>query len=304
MKARGLGRGLSGLIKITEAAPTETAGPPPRGTVAPPPEIAAPTGAATPTALAVTEIVPNPFQPREVFDEESLSELADSIREHGILQPVVVRRGVRGYELIAGERRWRAAQRVGLATVPAIVRAATDAEMQTLALVENLQREDLNAIEKARALRALMRNLSLTQDDVAARVGKSRATIANLMRLLELPAAVQTLVEAGSLSGAHARALLRARGDDRRIRLANEAVEAGWSVREIERRTGSEVSTAGPSRAKPAPTENPYLTDVTTRIRQALATKVRLLPKGQGGTIEIAYHDARDLDRLLDLFGA
>ena len=311
MKPKRLGRGLSGLIKTTDGA-TEELAPPPRGTVAPAkpkaapvaPAEAPPAPSAAPLAIAISEIVPNPFQPREVFDDEALQELAASIKEHGVLQPIVVRRGVRGYELIAGERRWRAATLAGLTTLPAVVRPATDPEMQTLALVENLQREDLNAIEKARALRAMMRNLELTQEAVAERVGKARATIANLLRLLELPDEVQTMVEAGALSGAHARALLRAKTPDRRLRLAREAVQAGWSVREIERRTAGDTSSAGAPRAKPATTENPYVADVVDRVRKALGTKVRILPKGSGGTIEIAYHDARDLDRLLELFGA
>lgn len=307
MKAKRLGRGLSGLIKATDEVEAPTA-PPARGTVAPGPASPTapprPAATASPGLVAVTEIRPNPFQPRETFDETSLDELTASIRVHGVLQPVVLRRGVRGYELIAGERRWRAAQKAGLSEIPAVVRAATDAEMQTLALVENLQREDLNAVEKARALRAMMRNLELTQEAVAGQVGKARATIANLLRLLELPDVVQAMVEDGSLSGAHARALLRAKSDDRRIRLAREAVQGGWSVREIERRTAGDTAPNAATRAKPAGKEDPYVSDVVDRLRTALGTKVRMLPKGQGGTIEVAYHDARDLDRLLELFGA
>ena len=303
MKAKRLGRGLSGLIKTTEEGAAQAEAPPARGGVAPPPRAEEAPATAGPGRVSVAEIRPNPFQPRETFDEAALEELAASIRAHGVLQPVVLRRGVRGYELIAGERRWRAAQKAGLAEIPAVVRPATDAEMQTLALVENLQREDLNAVEKARALRAMMRNLDLTQDAVAGRVGKARATIANLLRLLELPEPVQAMVEAGTLGGAHARALLRARTDDRRLRLAQEAVRSGWSVREIERRTAGDAGTGAP-RAKPSATEDPYLADVVDRLRAALGTKVRVVPKGAGGSIEVAYHDARDLDRLLELFHA
>lgn len=308
MKAKRLGRGLSGLIKTTEGTAAEAAdtAPPARGTVAPGPSAAPARGpaAAGPGLVPVAEIRPNPFQPRETFDEAALEELAESIRTHGVLQPVVLRRGVRGYELIAGERRWRAAQKTGLSEIPAVIRPATDAEMQTLALVENLQREDLNAVEKARALRSMMRNLELTQESVASQVGKARATIANLLRLLELPDEVQAMVESGSLSGAHARALLRAKTDERRLRLAKEAVQGGWSVREIERRTAGDAGSKGGGRAQPATREDPYLADIVDRLRTALGTKVRMLPKGAGGTIEVAYHDARDLDRLLELFGA
>ena len=329
MKAKRLGRGLSGLIKTTDKE--EAAAPPARET-RPPDEKpkaakkratarpksdrgggkatagrpgdqgAAPSSGSSQVAhLPIDELARNPYQPRTLFDPVALAELADSVREHGILQPIVVRLGALGYEIVAGERRWRAAQEAGLKSVPALVRAATDEEMQTLALVENLQREDLNAMEKARALRAMMRNLALTQEAVASRVGKARATIANVLRLLELPKGVQELVESGALTGGHARALLRAKSAAERLRLAKRAIDEGWSVREIERRTSS---TPAPTRAKPDRSEDPYVADLEERASRALGTKVALRPKGSGGSIQIAYHDAQDLDRLLQIFGA
>ncbi len=301
MKAKkGLGRGLSGLIHRTDEPPTRTA-PPPAVAAAKEAERAAAleAGGAIVRDLAVGEVRPNPFQPRKQFRPEELQDLVASILEVGILQPIVVRPGPLGFELIAGERRLRAATEAGLETLPALVRDATDEEMQLLALVENLQRVDLNAMEKARALKSLMRNLGLTQEDAAARVGKARATIANLVRLLELPDEVQALVEEGRLAGAHARAVLGAKGRERRIQLALAAAKSGWSVREIERRVKADAE-AGGVRKTPAPTEDIYLQDVAERMQRALGTRVRIRAKGAGGTIDIRYHDATELDRLLE----
>jgi ParB family chromosome partitioning protein len=250
--------------------------------------------------IPVGEIRSNPFQPRTTFSAESLEELEASIREHGILQPVVVRKAGAGYELVAGERRLRAAEALGLDQIPAVVREASDEDMQTLALVENLQREDLNAMEKARALKAMMRNFGITQDEVATRVGKARTTVANLLRLLDLPPEVQEMVEAGLLSGAHARAILQAQGAKRRRDLAQLAVRRGLSVRELER-----LARAGPTigkRRKAAP--DPYLADLENRLRAALSCDVRMARSGKGGRIEIRYRDPDDLDRLLEMMGA
>lgn len=323
MKSKRLGRGLGNLLNRTdpEAVPAER--PPPRTAAAVPAtprvrvdlDVEVPGGTAGSSVgpatseaggdrirqLPVARLRPNPFQPRTTFGADALEELVASIREHGMLQPIVVRTtGDGAHEIIAGERRLRAAQALGLATVPALVRSASDEEMQTLALVENLQREDLNAMEKARALKAMMRNFDLRQEDVASRVGKARTTIANILRLLDLPDAIQGLVEGGTLTGAHARALLQAQGTDRRLQLAKLAVERGWSVREVERRARS-GPTLGKRRARP---EDPYIRDLEQRLRQVLATEVRLQPRGKGGRIEVTYHDPDDLDRLLELLRA
>jgi ParB family chromosome partitioning protein len=250
--------------------------------------------------VEVSALRPNPFQPRTQFREEPLEDLKASIREHGILQPIVVRRSATGYEVIAGERRLRAARALDLATVPVVVRDASDEDMQTLALVENLQREDLNAIEQARALRSMMANFGWTQEDVATRVGKARTTIANMVRLLDLPTEIQGWVEGGALSGAHARALLQAKGDERRVQLAKLAMEGGWSVREVERRaaTGPTLGKRKEGRA------DPFLEDLEGRLRQALGVPARIQRRGKGGRIEIRFHDADELDRLLHQMGA
>lgn len=287
---KGLGRGLSGLIHRTDEMPPSRTEPPPNHE---------PPAGQVIEALPVGEVRPNPYQPRKQFQPDELQDLVASIREVGILQPVVVRRGPLGFELIAGERRLRAAKEAGLERIPALVRAASDEEMQLLALVENLQRVDLNAIEKARAITSLMRNLDLTQEAVATRVGKARTTIANIVRLLDLPTEVQTLVEEGRLAGAHARAVLAAKGRDVRVRLARAAAEAGWSVREIERRAKA-VGETRPARRAPKPTEDIYLQDVGERLQRALGTRVRIRGKGAGGIIEIHYADAGELDRVLD----
>jgi len=295
MKAKRLGRGLSGLISRTDRGEDPADEAPDRangdeGERAPgQPVVSLPTDA----------IRPNPYQPRTAFDGDDLAGLEASIREHGILQPLVVRRSAAGHELIAGERRLRAARKLRLAEVPVVVRAATDEEMKTLAPVENLQRVDLNAMEKARALRSMMRNFGLTQEAVAARVGKARTTIANIVRLLDLPDGVQSMVEAGVLTGAQARAVLQADGAERRIRLAEGARTHGWSVREIERRA-RQGPTVG-RRRKPE-TADPYVQDLEQRRTRALGTRVTLhVRKGrEGGTIEIAFHDNDVLDGILE----
>ena len=317
MKPKRLGRGLSGLITRTDV---NVGGTPPAGAQALPAgstvpasmasrlsPVAPPVSGSTPPEIGVRNLPlsawhPNPDQPRAVFDEAALQELTDSVRAHGILQPIVVRRSIVGFEVLAGERRLRAAKAAGLTEIPVLVREATDEEMQTLALVENVQREDLNALEKARALRAMMSNFGLTQDQLAGRVGKARTTIANILRLLELSPEIQRWVEEGRLSGAHARALLLAKGPEKRLTLARLAVELGLSVREVERRAASE---GGPSSAARGPgTGDPFLADLVKRLERALSTNVRIRPKGKGGKIEVRYHDATELDRLLELMRA
>ena len=300
MKPKRLGRGLSGLIsKTEEEVPSREQG---RTPAAPPPPGPARGTQVPVTELPIADIRANPYQPRAEVDPASLAELQDSIREHGVLQPVVVRQALVGYELIAGERRLQAARGLGMERIPAVVRDATDEEMQTLALVENVQRVDLNALEKARALRSMMNNFSLTQAEVATRVGKARATISNLLRLLELPPEVQAFVAEGRLTEGHARAILMAKGTERRLELARLAMEGGGlSVRELERLAGA----AAPKRRPRGPTkEDPYVLDLEDRLRKALSTKVRLARRGQGGTIHIDYHDADELDRLLEILGA
>jgi len=249
--------------------------------------------------LPVGDIEPNPFQPRSIFGEADLADLMTSIGEHGLLQPVVVRRGSSGFELIVGERRLRAVKALGWDRIPAVVRPAQDQEMQTLALVENLQRVDLNAIEKAKSLKAMMRNFGLTQEEVAARVGKARTSISNLVRLLDLPGVIQDMISSGDLTGSQARAVLLAHGMERRVALAQRAAREGLTVRKIE--SLAQAERRGP---RDAADVDPYVADLEGRLREALGTRVQLVPRGQGGTISVGYHDANELERLLELFGA
>lgn len=302
MKQRRLGRGLSGLISRTEeeAAEEQKAKPvvPEEGSQAA--MVVEPERGPVRT-LAVEEIRVNPYQPRTAFSDEGIEELKGSIEKHGVLQPLVVRTSEEGYELIAGERRLRAARAVGLVKVPVVLRAASDEEMQALALVENVQRVDLNAMEKARAIRSMMANFGLTQDQVATEVGKARTTIANFVRLLDLPPEVQQFVEGGDLSGAQARAILRAKTAEARIRLAEHAVEHGWSVREIEKRTKEAKPTATSTPLASGGADDPYLRDIETRLERALVAPVALKKKKQGGLLEIRWNDPNDLDRLIEM---
>ncbi len=251
--------------------------------------------------VPLAEIVPNRYQPRREFAEAELAELAASILEHGVLQPVVVRTTEEGYELIAGERRFRACQRIGRETVPAVVRQASDDQMLELALIENLQREQLNAIEVALGYQALMERLHLTQEDVALRVGKSRSGVANTLRLLDLPTDLQSRVAAGELSGGHARALLALGDADAQRALAERAATEGLSVREVEsavRRLSKpkpveEVAPVDPSLA-------PYFHDLEDQLREALGTRVTLVPRGEKGRIVIEYFSREELEGVLD----
>ncbi len=279
---RRLGRGLGGLLQSTVPEPT-----------------AAEVKAAD--ELPVDQVRANPYQPRRRFDPSALEELRASIQEHGLLQPIVVRRGpAGGYEIVAGERRFRASKLLGHTHVRAIVRDVDDAGMQTLALVENLQRADLNPLEKARALKAMMGAQGLTQEGVAARVGKDRTTVANLLRLLELPEDVRVLLEEERLTSGQAKALLQIPGDARRSQAAALAVEKNWTSREIERYA---QLTPGAKRRTPKATD-PFLHDIEERLRRALSSAVRVRARGKGGTIEIDYADAIQLDAILDRLGA
>lgn len=277
-----LGRGLGGLLQSTVPEPTAE-------------EVRAS------DSLPVEEIRTNPYQPRRHFDQAALAELQSSIAEHGVLQPIVVRRGPQGFELVAGERRLRAAKALGLERIPAVVRSVDDAAMQTLALVENLQREDLGPLEKARALRSMMSAQGLTQEAVADRVAKDRATIANLMRLLELPADVQELLDTGKLSAGQARAILQVQGDTRRSQLAQLVVERGLSVRDVERY--ARLSPGTKKKAAGGGASDPFLADLENRLRLSLSAKVAVKKKGRGGLITIQYGDASQLDAILSRMG-
>ncbi len=250
---------------------------------------------------AVEDIRPSKSQPRKHFNAVSIEELAASIHEKGLIQPLVLRKlgPGEGYELIAGERRWRAAQKAGIMEVPAIIRQAEDDEVMELALVENLQREDLNPVDEARAYKLLMDTTLMTQEQIAARIGKSRVAVANAVRLLTLdPTALEALTE-GKISAGHARALLSA-PEQRRKPLLREIIERGLSVRQTE-----EQAKKTPRQASRQPVKkDPNLKALELRLSRALGTKVHLRPgKGKGsGSISVAYTSLDDLDRLMELF--
>lgn len=285
MKRRALGRGLSSLIPSSETRPRELASAVRR--VAPP-------GAAL--EIDLDSIQPNRAQPRAGFDESAILSLANSLKNNGVMQPVVVRPLPDGrYELVAGERRWRAAQRAGLLKIPAVVRDVEEHRLLEHALVENLQREDLNPIEEARAYRILVEEQGLTQQEVADRVGKQRATVANLLRLLSLAPAVQELVRSGQLSMGHARALLALPDPARQEQLGRRAVREGLSVRQVERLASRSGGKVGAARVRPL---DPNVVAAENALQTALGTKVRIAWAGNGGWIQVRFHGGEELDRL------
>ncbi len=300
-KRRGLGRGLSALI--------------------PPKPVGDDTSSFSKTGslqIPVEQILPGDGQPRQKFDDVSLSELAESIRAHGIIQPIVVRKrvltpgavgspgllsnslsGPQQYEIIAGERRWRAAQKAGLKTIPVVISDAAPNDTLTLALVENLQREDLNPIEEAEAFHRLHETLGYTQQEIAEAVGKDRTTIANSLRLLKLPSVVRGQVLSGELTMGHARALLALDDADEIEKLGREVVARKWSVRQTEKAAQPANSTR-----KRGPKESESERDVRQRLQRALGTRVDLKQKGGKGSVTVHFASFAELDSLLARFGA
>jgi ParB family transcriptional regulator, chromosome partitioning protein len=289
-RPRRLGRGLEALIATR--APIIDATPAERSAM---------------RAVPIAQIRPNPYQPRKEFDAAELLELQASLRTNGLLNPIAVRPASTGggYELIAGERRLRAAAAIGWKEISVIVREIDDQTLLTLALVENLQRTDLNPMEEAEGYRHLMQNFDLTQAGVAEVTGKDRSTVANLLRLLQLPAAVRRLVHERRLSVGHARALLALEDDARITALAREVVAQGLSVREVEERARQGAAPRKRGRRAAAGVEkrvDPALRHVQDELRRALQTDVRLVDGGSGrGRIEIAYYSTEDLERVIDL---
>jgi len=253
--------------------------------------------------LALTKLRANPYQPRRTFDESALDELASSIRASGLLQPVVVRQTADGFQLIAGERRWRAVERLGWSTIPAVVREADDQTLLTLALIENLQRDDLNPIDEAQGYDRLMSEFHLSANEVAGLVGRDRSTVANALRLLKLPDEVQRQVQGGLLSAGHARALLALSGAGAIRTMADRAVASGWSVRESEHQVHHG---AKPRRSRQKGT-GPQQASIEARriedaLRRHLGTDVRVTAKRRGrGTVTLSYYSNDDLARLLEL---
>jgi ParB family chromosome partitioning protein len=257
-------------------------------------------GATTPSlTVPVGEIVPNTEQPRRHFDEEALDALAGSIRRHGLLQPLVVRRVAGHYELIAGERRLRAATRAGLERVPVVVREAEPGERLELALIENVQRENLTPLEEAEAYRHLIDAYGLTQEEIAVRVGKSRPTITNALRLLALPDAVKAQLESGSLSAGHARAVLAIEGAGAQETFAREITFRGLSKSDAERLAAARRSSA--SRRKPrSGSVDLHLHALAEELTRGLGTRVRIVRRGRGGAIEVEFYSDAELDRLVN----
>jgi ParB family chromosome partitioning protein len=258
--------------------------------------------------VPIDQVRPNPHQPRRSFAEEALSELAASIRAQGVIQPLVVRQVGDDYELIAGERRWRAARLAGLDRVPVIARAAGEADMLRLALVENTQREELNAVDRASAYRRLIDEFGVSQEDLARSVGCSRTAISNTLRLLRLPPEILARITSGHLSEGHGRALLSVQSESERHTIWRRIERDGLSVRETEelvRRTAERPRTSEPRtsrRAGPPPELAPFLTELEDRIRTALGTDAEIAhARTGGGVIRIRYYDAEDLERLVAL---
>jgi len=280
----GLGRGLGALLSPSEPAPLAAA---------------AMVGGGI-QDIPVGDIVPNPQQPRKDFEINALSELAASLRQSGVIQPVVVRRAGQGYQLIVGERRWRAAKLAGLEKIPAVIREATDAESLELALIENLLREDLNPIEEAEAYQKLLAQFAWTQEELAERVGKDRSSIANCLRLLKLPESIQADLRAGRLTMGHARALLSLGSAADQLRLREEILAHSWSVRATE----EDVQRKRSQLPRRPLRRSPEMGALEDTLREALVTRVRLVGNERRGRIEIAYTSREDLDRLTEILTA
>jgi ParB family chromosome partitioning protein len=253
---------------------------------------------AEPTEVDVDAIVPGPMQPRTHFDEGALEGLADSIRSQGVIQPLLVRRRGDRYELIAGERRWRAARLAGLAKVPVVIRDVADKDLLEIALIENIQRENLNPIEEAQAYQRLIENVGLTQEALATRVGRDRSYITNYLRLLKLPDDLQQLVVEGRLSTGHARTILGLSHIDQQRKLARQVIDGGLSVRATEHLVRKAVDGTAPP--KTASAVDPNIRAAETKLRRALGTQVRIVQlRGEGqGKVEISFFSNQDLDRI------
>lgn len=245
--------------------------------------------------VPVALILPNPDQPRKRFDPESISSLASSLKETGVIQPLVVRPLPDGrYELIAGERRWRAAQEAGLEAVPVLLRSVDEVKRLQMAIIENVAREDLNPVEEARACAALIEELGVTKEELARQLGRSRAALSNLIRILDLPDKALDLISEGELSEGHGRALLMMKDEAQRSRLARDAVKGGWSVRELERRASGE-STSTRAKVVLHPDQAAAIADAEEQLESALGTGVKVKPAGKGLKLEIKFSDVEEL---------
>ena len=277
---KGLGKGLGALLQNTEPVSDEV-----KGAI---------------VNLRLNDISPNAEQPRKSFDQDKLAELAASIKENGIIQPIIVCRGTQGYRIVAGERRWRAARLAGLPVVPAIIRELTDVQILQQALIENIQRQDLNPLEEASALERLLKDHQMTQEKLSAVVGRSRPAIANTLRLLQLPEDIQTLVRDELLTAGHARALLAVSGQIQQRKAAQLIIDKDLSVRETEKLV-KRLNLPPKEAKKPDPAYTLSVKDVERRLAGRLGTRVKLKDRKGIGTIQIEYYSNDDLERLIEL---
>lgn len=296
-RPRRLGRGLSSLVgePVSVGVPEVLSESPP-----PPAELPTEDGI---TMVSVSDVTPSPFQARETFDEAALSGLAESIRRSGVMQPIVLRRSEQGYELVAGERRWRAAQQAGLTQVPAVIRKVSDEESAELGLVENVQREDLNPIERARAFALLSTTFQLTHAEIAERVGVSRPSVSNSVRLLELEEPLQARVIDGSLSAGHAKVLLSLTPGNERLAIGERSAASGWSVRRLEHEVGRLLQAA--SAPVSGRTVTAHLAELERQLSEHLGSQVRIRAdaSGQRGRVEISFYDLDHFDGLMSRLG-
>lgn len=248
------------------------------------------------TQVGVGDIEPNPFQPRKKFDNEKLEKLADSIRKHGILEPIIVRRSEDGYQIVVGERRWRASSLAGIDKLPAVVKEISDKQMTEIALIENLQREDLNAVEEAEGYRILIEQFGLTQEDVAQSVGKKRSSIANALRLLTLEREVRQLVADGKLSRGHAKVLLSLADSKQQVQIAHKVVKQQLSVRQLERMINQRPKRSHIKQRR----INPEVKALQEEMQRVLGTRVRLDYNNGKGKIEIEYYSDAELERIFE----
>jgi ParB family transcriptional regulator, chromosome partitioning protein len=274
MKKNGLGKGLGALIRENEQEVNPSV-----------------------TELKIIELEANQNQPRRFFDDQAMQELSGSIKEHGVVQPIIVRKFNDSYQIVAGERRWRAARLAGLKTVPVVIKDYTNVQVMQIALIENLQRQDLNSIEEAIAYKSLIEEHNMTQENISDKIGKSRSAIANTLRLLNLPDEIKNMVVQGKISAGHARALLTIEDKKKQLEIAIKIVEQQLNVRDIEKL----VMQKDLKEEKKEIKKDVEIIELEDRLKKALATKVNIIHKKNKGKIEIEYYSNDDLDRILEL---
>lgn len=275
--ARGLGKGINALFPNLEAGKNDTV-----------------------QEIKIKELRPNPYQPRKIFRPEAIEELKNSILQHGILQPIIVRKSIKGYEIVVGERRYRAASEAGLKTVPAVVRELSEQQMMEMAVLENLQREDLNPIEEAMAYQTLMERLDITQETLAKKLGKSRPHVANHLRLLTLPKLIQNHISEGRITMGHGRALLSIKQKDRVEEIVNKVIRESWNVRQLEQYIQS-LNEYVPRETKKEPVRDPFFKEKEESLRERFGTAVTIKKSRKKGRIEIEFFSEEDLERILEL---